>query len=184
MITAFSNKAIPVVLVFGVFNCVTPSLGMNLVVNPGVNTAWAAGNWGQSFTALDGDIGYVGLLLWNSGVPANVTLSLYAGDGTSGSPLKSQILAVPTSSNGYWVDADVGDIAFAADSKYTIVMTGGGSINAKHCSTDSYAYGGAYYQSGAIPGYDLSFRVGPSVPEPATLSLLALGGLAMLRRRR
>jgi hypothetical protein len=157
---------------------------MDLVVNPGANTAWAAGNWGQSFTATDGDIGSVGLLLWNYGAPANVTLNVYGGDGTGGSLLRSQVLTVPTSSNGDWVDVDVSDLVFSGNSKYTIGMTDGGNVDAKFCETNSYAFGGAYYGSSPVSNYDLSFRVVASVPEPSSVALLGLGILGFCRRRR
>jgi hypothetical protein len=40
--------------------------------------------------------------------------------------------------------------------------------------------GGGDYHTGCLKGFDIS----GSVPEPATMALLAMGGLAMLRRRR
>ena len=168
------------ILFLGMFLCVAPSHGMDLVVDPGVNTFWAAGNWGQSFTTVDSNIGSVGLLLWNSGAPTNVTLNLFNGATTGGTPLQSQSVAVPTSSNGSWVDMDVSSIAFSANSQYTIAMTDGGSTSAKVCSTDSYAFGGAYYGSSAISSYDLSFSVAAPVPEPSTFALLGMGAVGLM----
>lgn len=186
MKTTFTKRASPVsvavisILFLGMFVCVTPSHAMDLVVNPGVNTAWAPGDWGQSFTTVDSNIGSVGLLLWNSGAATNVTLSLFDGDGTGGTLLQSESVAVPNSSNGSWVDMDVSSIAFSADSKYTIAMTNGGSTSAKTCSTNSYGFGNAYYGSGAVGSYDLSFSVASPVPEPSTFALLAMGAVGLM----
>ena len=41
----------------------------------------------------------------------------------------------------------------------------------------------AYFE-GVVPGHLYVVRDPPGLPEPATLSLLALGGLAIIRRRR
>lgn len=186
---AFPTKAIRInaaaisMLCFGLFVCVTPARGMDLVVDPGVNTFWAAGDWGQSFTAQDSDIGRVGLLLWNNGAAANATLTLYEGAGTGGTVLQSQSLSVPNSSNGYWVDTDVSSLAFSAGSTYTIGLTDGGSTSAKVCSTNSYGGGTGYYGSSAISNYDLSFRVAPPVPEPSATLLLGLGLAGLIGRR-
>ncbi|HDZ22267.1 MAG TPA: PEP-CTERM sorting domain-containing protein [Phycisphaerae bacterium] len=59
----------------------------------------------------------------------------------------------------------------------------GGSFGDSH--GDSRFYLLSSYRSGNIPTYEDEYtglRVG-RVPEPATLGLLALGGMAMLRKR-
>jgi hypothetical protein len=50
--------------------------------------------------------------------------------------------------------------------------------------SDLGPYGEMQFQSISSGGITVSPIVGPGVPEPATMSLLALGGLAVLRRRR
>ncbi len=57
------------------------------------------------------------------------------------------------------------------------------SFGVGHADQNVYPSGMMYMNGVPEPGRDMWFREG-MVPEPVTMSLLAIGGLAMLRRRR
>ena len=55
-----------------------------------------------------------------------------------------------------------------------------GRVSIAIARAPSYRFNGSPYDE----SYCFGFRVASEVPEPATLSLLALGGVALLRKRR
>lgn len=78
--------------------------------------------------------------------------------------------------NGNWILAVAGNVGgtatFVGDAAYDPAMHGLGS----------YGYDSSTYTAWAVINHNSDFAV--AVPEPATLSLLALSGLALIRRRR
>jgi len=69
---------------------------------------------------------------------------------------------------------DVGDQTWYSDSSFPVAVAGARGA----------AIGNKLYVSGGTTSSGVRFDTVYSIPEPATLSLLALGGLAVMRRRR
>ena len=166
---------------------ITPSYGMLYTVNHNSNTAWiqinSVTNSGQSFTATDTDIGYVGLWLSGGGT---FTLSLYQGDGYSGTLLKSQQITTSASSPN-WVDLDVSSINFSADTSYTIGILGSNTRTIQMNQSNVYSGGSVYWGGTNYSGMDVNFHVGPrapTVPIPAAVWLLGSGLIGLIGVRR
>ena len=80
-----------------------------------------------------------------------------------------------------WMESPHSDTNYGIDS---IRVVRGGACRFTSSGGISVASDFRYDQYPANEYDDLGFRVASRVPEPATLSLLALGGLAMIRHRR
>ena len=146
--------------------------------------------WGDDDTLVD----FNGTISWaiysdQAGKPGSI---LSQGSDTDITPVQDLSGASPTFS----MDVDTGDISLATGDYWLVVSEGAlGSVqdgtriswrtlasNIGSTSTErSWDYGASWGSS----SYDLAFQVlGTAIPEPATLSLLTLGGLILLRRRR
>ena len=152
---------------------------------------------GQSFTATDTDLGYVGVMIEPYNQHFNdltLSMALFSGAGifNLGNLLTGQSFTLSNNYNG-WLDLDVSAVSFTQGTDYTIGIFNdtpqwGVSIN---WNGNPYSGGVAYYSGTAHPNADLQFHVGPSsnaapVPEPATMLLLGSGllGLACVGRKR
>ena len=152
---------------------------------------------GQSFTATDTDVGYVGLMIENYNQQFNdlsLTMSLFsgAGDFSSGALLATDDFVLSNDYEG-WLDLDVSTISFTQGAMYTIGIFNdtpqwGVSIN---WGGNPYSGGVAYEEGTAHSNDDLQFHVGPgnnsnSVPEPTTMLLFGTGllGLVGYNRKR
>jgi hypothetical protein len=135
-----------------------------------------------------------------SGLAPNTayTVATYSYD-SSGGHTTNWTATAPTVSNGisgYWAASPVGNNTFTVPSGgeqsitwtagttpapaiFTLTSDGTGTINL-------YGWGGDGISGDASADttYLDGFQIAVAVPEPASLGLLAVGGLAMLRRRR
>ena len=163
--------------------CVTPSYGM--LYNQDTQQYYMDVSVfypGQSFTATDSDIGYVGVLAVNGGT---FTISLYEGAGFSGTLMSSQLVSP---GDNTWANLNTSSLTFSQGSVYTIRMTGsGGSVGYAGGSAGPYSGGDAYIYGMPYEQYDLTFHVGPrasTVPIPAAVWLLGSGLIGLIGVRR
>jgi hypothetical protein len=150
---------------------------------------------GQSFTAEDPLLGKIAFAFSdiNPGFPNDpVTMTLYTGTGFGGAVVKAVTQTLPdplpsTAAAPQFIDFDFSGAALTVGNIYTVAVTTSSSpkIAEVYDSQDHYN-GGIYIDAvdGQQPTFELNFRVTPGVPEPASLAVLSLGGLALLRRRR
>ena len=146
---------------------------------------------GQSFTAEDAFVS-IGFFIedLNPGVAPgddDVTITLYAGEGTGGAVLGSGDVTGLTLDFEGWVDVDFSSVALTLGAVYTAIISDDTVRWGVHYGVGNlYAGGQSYVNGNAQANTDARFRVLPQqVPEPLTLVLAGLGlaGVAIRRRR-
>ena len=146
---------------------------------------------GQTFTAEDAQIVSIGFAVGeaNPHTPfAPIWVNLFQGEGTSGTLLgQAQLDGLEPGYNGFY-DADFTSVTLTVGQVYTATLSSTSSRAEIRGTFNEpppgpYAGGRAIFNGVLYPNRDLAFRVQP-IPEPCTLSLLALGGVALLRKRR
>jgi hypothetical protein len=146
---------------------------------------------GQSFTAEDAHVS-IGFFIedFNPNLAPSdddVTITLYAGEGTGGAVLGSGDVTGLTLGFQGWVDVDFSSVALTLGAVYTAIISDDTVRWGVATSWGNpYAGGQLYWQGAAASGSDARFRVLPQqVPEPLTLVLAGLGlaGVAVRRRR-
>lgn len=148
--------------------------------------------FGQSFTAEDAHVS-IGFFIqdFNPQIAPgddDVTITLYAGEGTAGAVLGSGDVTGLTLGFQGWADVDFSSVALTLGSVYTAVIsddTVRWGVQAQ-TSGNPYAGGQLYLEGNAQANGDARFRVLPQqVPEPLTLVLAGLGlaGFSLRRRR-
>jgi len=155
---------------------------------------------GQTFTAEDSYIKTIGFYIadWNPHTAPDdhdLTAELYSGVGNGGTLIKT--ITVDNIADGYsgWLLFELGSVALNLGDKYSMFVIDDTLRWAIYSNQHSYASGDplvgridyiggdAILGGNVIPYKDLVFMVVP-VPEPMTLSLFALGGLVLIRRRK
>ena len=118
----------------------------------------------------------------NTGMNANVNNGGYA----IGSPLYvTEVGTFAQSMSPYGafdMAGNVDEITETFNTATTAMMLGGNFIQSD--TTTMASYGASLPLDNTVAGYAHGFRLATVVPEPATLCLLAFGGLLALRRRR
>jgi hypothetical protein len=145
---------------------------------------------GQTFIAEDPLINSIGFNIGEANPPlsfAPVLVSLYKGVGTGGTLLGQSPLSGLQPGYKRFYDADFRWVTLTVGQVYTATLSSTsaraevrGTFNVP--SPGPYAGGQAIFAGVLYPNRDLSFRVQP-IPEPATIGLLALGGMILRRRK-
>jgi hypothetical protein len=147
---------------------------------------------GQSFTAEDPQIQTIGFYIvdMNAGHAPDdneVVVNLYSGVGNGGTLIAtSSNAAIPDSNHG-WVYFDFSSATLNVGSVYSAMLGDevrwGVSVNQHNIAGNEYIGGDAIFNGTVSPIQDLAFSVTPT-PEPATIALFAIGGLALRRKRK
>lgn len=135
----------------GLFNVASAQVGTLDQSQTQFDNTWTNDAW-QSFTAgTTGNLSDIEMHIKNAGGTGATTLSIYNGEGTSGTLLHTQTVNLPSSWS--WVLTTLsGTVAVTSGTKYTISLTG--NVNWK--VRMSNVYSGGYY--GNLSTWDLSFK--------------------------
>ncbi len=154
-------------------------------------TAFAQTGLAQSFRPSVGTISGAGILLFTSGDPASVTISLYTGLPSAGGVLLGSGSSGPAL-GGSWVDVSFGkDVSLVPESTYFLVLTSADNVGGVAGDTsDLYKRGETYANGGyqEYPNFDYTFRTfyNPSAAAaavPGPIAALPFALMALRRRK-
>ena len=138
----------------------------------------------QSFMQAADNINGADVKLYPMGSEADITIDLYDALPTQGGSL----IASGTDYGvlpGEWAECRWSVVSITPETTYYLVFTSTDPMTGLGGDwSNPYPRGHVFANSGYQPYADLDYAFRTyRIPEPATLSLLALGGLALLRRR-
>ena len=184
-------KILGLILVLS-FACSSMSYG-DLILDQACEHMWEVGlglerNWWvwQEFRPTMDNLEQVDVYLISVMVPSTVTVSFQVRDG--GTVLWGTSFSADLIGEMGWFEIDTPQISLVPDDSYRLYLTsdltyeqilGGAGLSLEAAENDPYSRGISSWSS----DIDFAFFTW-AVPEPVTIALLALGGLAVVRKRR
>jgi hypothetical protein len=186
-------------LLFGLFICMSMSYGNmildqahELSIAPGIMAESISNDilvW-QEFTPTMDSLGQVDLLLERSSLPYEAVVSFEIRKDSSiiwDTSFSSHIIPY---GEEVWFEVAIPNITLIPEETYQLCLTStltpeenSGNLVWWGAIDDPYSRGDSSFSVYSRTPFDFGFRTWV-VPEPATVSLLALGGLALLRKRK